>query len=164
MNKASILRSKIFLPDQLSRQVEVWKFHHGRKVVFTNGCFDILHQGHIDYLMKASDLGKKLIVGINTDDSVKRLGKGDSRPIQDEESRAMIIASLFFVDAVVLFDEDTPIELIKIIQPDVLVKGGDYTEETVVGNDFVKESGGETIIIPFLEGFSTTGIISRIVG
>jgi D-glycero-beta-D-manno-heptose 1-phosphate adenylyltransferase len=163
MNKASILRSKIFLPDQLARQLEVWKFH-GRKVVFTNGCFDLLHQGHIDYLMKAADLGKKLIVGINTDASVKMLGKGGSRPIQDEESRAMIIASLFFVDAVVLFDEETPFELIKLLQPDVLVKGGDYTIDTIVGADVVKDNGGEVVVIPFLEGFSTTGLISRIVG
>lgn len=163
MNKAKLLKSKIFQPEQLARQISVWKFQD-KKIVFTNGCFDILHQGHIDYLTKAADLGNKFIVGLNSDDSVRRLGKGKSRPIQDQDSRAMILASLFFVDAVVLFDEDTPYELIKLLKPDVLAKGGDYTEKTVAGSDVVKERGGETVIIPFLEGFSTSNIEKKILG
>ncbi|HET6245409.1 MAG: D-glycero-beta-D-manno-heptose 1-phosphate adenylyltransferase [Bacteroidetes bacterium] len=163
MKKEAILRSKIFQREQLLKQINAWRFLN-RTIVFTNGCFDILHKGHIDYLMKAADLGTKLVVGINTDDSVKRLQKGKNRPIQDEESRAMIMASLFFVDAVVLFDEDTPYELIKTLQPDVLVKGGDYTIETLVGSDIVKAHGGETIILDLLEGFSTSLIEKKILG
>ncbi|MDQ3192014.1 MAG: D-glycero-beta-D-manno-heptose 1-phosphate adenylyltransferase [Bacteroidota bacterium] len=163
MKKSAILRSKIFQREQLLKQINTWRFLN-RSIVFTNGCFDILHQGHIDYLMKAADLGTKLIVGINTDDSIKRLNKGKNRPIQDEESRALILASLFFVDAVILFDEDTPYELIKAIEPEVLVKGGDYTIETVVGNELVKSTGGETVIIDLLEGFSTSAIEKKILG
>jgi D-glycero-beta-D-manno-heptose 1-phosphate adenylyltransferase len=163
MKKASILQSKIFEKSQLLKQLEVWRFH-GKKIVFTNGCFDLLHPGHIDYLAKAADLGNKLIVALNTDASVKRLGKGETRPIQDEGARSTIIASLFFVDAVVLFNEDTPLELIKAIKPEVLVKGGDYTENTVVGNDVVKEIGGKTVIIDFLEGYSTSAIERKIIG
>lgn len=161
MNKAAIIRSKIFQREQLIKQINTWRFLN-RTIVFTNGCFDILHLGHIEYLMKASDLGNKLIVGINTDASVKRLGKGKNRPIQDQESRAMIMASLLFVDAIILFDEDTPYELIKAIEPDVLVKGGDWTVETVAGNDIVKAKGGETIILDLLEGYSTTAIEKKI--
>lgn len=163
MKKEAILRLKIFQREQLIKQINTWRFLN-RSIVFTNGCFDILHQGHIDYLMKAADLGTKLVVGINTDSSVKRLNKGKNRPIQDEETRAMIMASLFFVDAVILFDEDTPFELIKAIEPDVLVKGGDYTVENVVGSEIVKAKGGETVIIDLLEGFSTSAIEKKIIG
>lgn len=162
MKKEAILRSKIFQREQLVKQINTWKFLN-RSIVFTNGCFDILHQGHIDYLMKAADLGTKLVVGINTDDSVKRLNKGKNRPIQDEETRAMIMASLFFVDAVVLFSEDTPFELIKAVEPDVLVKGGDYTTETIVGSEIVKAKGGETVIVDLLEGYSTSAIEQKII-
>jgi D-glycero-beta-D-manno-heptose 1-phosphate adenylyltransferase len=157
MNKAAIIRSKIYQREQLVRQTEVWKFLN-KKIIFTNGCFDLLHRGHIDFLSKAADLGNKLIVGLNTDASVQRLGKGATRPIQDEESRAEILASLFFVDAVILFDEETPYELIKLVQPDVITKGGDYTPDTVVGSDLAKE----TVIIELLPGFSTTSIESKI--
>ena len=129
-----------------------------RKIVFTNGCFDILHRGHIEYLSKASDLGDVLIIGLNTDASVKRI-KGEGRPVQDETSRALILASLRFVEAVILFDEDTPYDLISMIKPDVLVKGGDYTEETIVGADIVKAIGGEVVTIPLVEGYSTSGLI-----
>ena len=128
---------------------------------WTNGCFDILHQGHVDYLSKAADLGTKLVVGVNTDDSVKRLGKDKNRPIQDEQSRAILIAALHFVDAVIIFDEDTPLELIRVVKPDVLVKGSDYEIHEIVGKELVKERGGEILTIQFLEGFSTTKIIDK---
>lgn len=133
-----------------------------KKIVFTNGCFDILHLGHVDYLMKSADLGDHLIVGINTDASVRKLGKGKSRPIQDQISRATIIASLNFVSAVVLFDQETPYELIKKIQPDVLVKGSDYKPEDIVGYEIVKARGGVVSTIAFLPGFSTSLIEARI--
>jgi rfaE bifunctional protein nucleotidyltransferase chain/domain len=136
----------------------MWKFQ-SRKIVFTNGCFDILHRGHIEYLSKARDLGDVLIIGLNTDASVKRI-KGGNRPVQDETSRAMILASLRFVEAIVLFDEDTPYNLISLVKPDVLVKGGDYTEETIVGADIVKASGGEVVTVPLTEGYSTTQILN----
>jgi D-glycero-beta-D-manno-heptose 1-phosphate adenylyltransferase len=161
MKKTEIIHSKIIPLELLVRQVNVWKFHDN-KIVFTNGCFDIMHPGHIEYLAKAADLGKRLIIGLNSDDSVRRLNKGDNRPVLDQNARAMILASLFFVDAVVVFDEDTPLNLIKALEPDVLVKGGDYTIDTVVGNDIVKARGGETVIIDFVEGYSTSIIISKI--
>ena len=139
-------------------------------IVFTNGCFDIIHRGHIDYLAKASDLGGKLIVGINSDASVKRLGKSNSRPLQDEQTRALIIASLHFVSGVIIFDEETPLELIKLVNPHVLVKGADYdaneknkeSKKYIVGSDSVKANGGEVRTIEFLEGFSTTAIENKI--
>jgi len=133
----------------------------GKKIVFTNGCFDILHQGHLECLSKARDLGDFLIIGLNTDSSVKRLNKAPNRPVNDEISRARVLSGLSFVDAVVLFDEDAPLELIKLIQPDYLVKGGDYKEESVVGYNEVKANGGKTVIIPLVDGFSTTGIIAK---
>jgi D-beta-D-heptose 7-phosphate kinase/D-beta-D-heptose 1-phosphate adenosyltransferase len=128
----------------------------GKKIVFTNGCFDILHRGHIDYLRRTAELGDKLIVGLNSDASVKRL-KGPNRPINDQDARAEVLGALEFVDHVVIFDEDTPYELIKAIRPDVLTKGGDYTPETVVGREFA----GKTVIISFVEGYSTTKTIER---
>jgi rfaE bifunctional protein nucleotidyltransferase chain/domain len=134
---------------------------NNNRVVFTNGCFDILHLGHIDYLIKARKLGDILIIGLNTDNSVKKL-KGNKRPVNDQNARALLLASLEFVDFVILFDEETPIELIRTITPDILVKGGDYKIETVVGADFVLNYGGSVEIIPFLEGYSTTGIIQNI--
>jgi rfaE bifunctional protein nucleotidyltransferase chain/domain len=133
----------------------------GEKTVFTNGCFDILHQGHVDYLSKAADLGTKLIVGVNSDDSVKRLGKDKNRPIQDENSRSIIIAALHFVDLVIIFNEDTPIELINIVNPKVLVKGSDYEIKDIVGHEFVLGNGGVVKTIDFLEGFSTTKIVEK---
>ncbi len=133
----------------------------GKTLVFTNGCFDILHRGHVEYLSKASDMGDVLVVGLNTDASVKRL-KGESRPINDEQARALILASLGFVDAVVLFDEDTPYELIKAIRPDVLVKGADYKPEEIVGYDIVTSYGGKVETVPLVEGYSTTSIISNL--
>lgn len=133
----------------------------GKKIVFTNGCFDIIHRGHIDYLSKARDLGDLLIVGVNSDSSVRRF-KGNSRPIQDEKSRCLILSAMQFVDFVVLFDEGTPYELIKFIQPDVLVKGADYKIEDIVGYDIVKNKGGEVKTIKFIDGYSTSNIVNRI--
>lgn len=132
----------------------------GYKIVFTNGCFDILHQGHIAILLAAAEEGQKLVLGLNTDASVKKL-KGENRPINDEQSRALVMAAQLYVDAVTLFDEDTPLELIQAIRPDVIVKGGDYTPETVVGHDFMNSYGGKTVIVPTVNGFSTTSIINK---
>ena len=128
------------------------------KVVFTNGCFDILHRGHIEYLSKAADMGDVLVVGLNTDASVKRL-KGEGRPVNHEEARALVLSSLSFVDAVVLFDEDTPYELIKAVHPDVLVKGADYKVEDIVGYDIVTSYGGTVTTVPLVEGYSTTKLL-----
>lgn len=128
-----------------------------KKVVFTNGCFDILHAGHVDYLQKAKQLGDYLIVGLNSDNSVKKL-KGVERPINDEYSRKKVLEALRCVDEVIIFSDDTPYELIKIVRPDILVKGGDYKEEGIIGKDLVEE----IIIIPFLKGFSTTNTINKI--
>lgn len=133
-----------------------------KKIVFTNGCFDILHRGHVEYLSKARDLGDVLVLGLNTDNSVKRLGKSPERPINTEDSRAIILAALECVDYIVLFDEDTPLELITKVLPDVLVKGDDYKPENIVGYDVVNKNGGIVKTITFVEGFSTTGIISKL--
>lgn len=134
-------------------------FHsQGLKVVFTNGCFDILHRGHVEYLSKAADMGDVLVVGLNTDASVKRL-KGEGRPVNNEEARALVLASLGFVDAVVLFDEDTPYELIKAVHPDVLVKGADYKVEEIVGYDIVTSYGGQVTTVPLVSGYSTSKLI-----
>lgn len=132
-----------------------------KAIVFTNGCFDILHKGHVYYLRESAKLGDVLIVGLNSDSSVKLI-KGASRPINDEESRAEVLSALRFVDYVVLFDEETPYNLINDIKPTVLVKGGDYKEDDIVGADIVKASGGQVVVIPYLEGNSTTQIIEKI--
>lgn len=145
--------------EEASRLLSMWKFRN-EKIVFTNGCFDILHRGHVEYLAKAASLGTKLIVGLNTDASVRRL-KGEGRPVNDEQGRALALASLLFVDEVILFDTDTPRELIEFVQPDVLVKGGDYRPEDIVGNDIVTARGGEVVTIPLVEGYSTTSILER---
>ena len=149
------IKSKILTPESLSFKLSFWKFRD-KKIVFTNGVFDLLHLGHIDYLGKASDMGDILIVGVNTDASVRRLNKGPQRPINSEDQRLHLLASLFFVDAVILFDEDTPLELIRSIQPKVLVKGGDYRPDQIVGSDFVLANGGFVHSIPLLAGYSTT--------
>lgn len=134
---------------------------NNRKVVFTNGCFDILHLGHLDYLSKARDLGDELIIGLNSSASVARL-KGPTRPINDERSRAFMLAALSFVSKVVVFDESTPLDLIAAIEPDILVKGGDYTLDTIVGAKEVQAKGGKVQVIPFLDGYSTTNIVTKI--
>jgi len=164
MSKLELIRKKIYTytDADYQRMLTIWLFQ-GKKIVFTNGCFDILHLGHIDYLSKASDMGDMLIIGLNTDLSVSNI-KGKNRPIQDEISRAMVLASLSFVDVVVFFGEETPYNLIKTTQPDVLVKGADYKPEDIVGYDIVKNKGGEVVTIEFLEGYSTSGIENRILG
>ncbi len=164
MSKLEIIQKKIFTytDDDYRRMCAIWQFQ-GKKIVFTNGCFDILHLGHIDYLSKAADLGNMLIVGLNTDESVKRI-KGNNRPLQDEISRAMVLAALGFVDFVVFFGEDTPYELIKTTQPAILVKGADYKPEDIVGYDIVKNNGGEIVTVDFLEGYSTTAIENKMLG
>lgn len=160
MNNLDTIQSKILDWESIKPHLTRWNFQN-KKVVFTNGCFDLLHRGHIDYLAKAADLGDVLIVGLNSDASVKNI-KGEKRPVTDETSRALILASLKMVDAVMLFDEDTPYELIKLVQPDILVKGNDYMENEIVGADIVKAKGGQIETMEFLEGYSTSGIIERI--
>lgn len=164
MSRLDIIRNKIFLSADADyqRMLTIRQFQ-GKKIVFTNGCFDILHLGHIDYLSKAADLGDMLIIGLNSDLSVSSI-KGNTRPLQDEMSRAMVLASLCFVDIVVLFGEDTPYNLIKVTQPDILVKGADYKPEDIVGYDIVKKKGGEIATLSFLEGYSTTAIEKKILG
>lgn len=152
---------KIMAPNKLQSWVKQWKMQNQR-IVFTNGVFDLLHLGHVDYLMKAADLGNRLIIGLNSDASVKMLNKGSNRPIQGEDSRAMILAAMQFVSAVCIFEEENPAELIKQVSPDVLVKGGDYRIEEIAGSDFVLANGGEVIAIPLVEGHSTTSIERRI--
>ena len=134
----------------------------GRKVVFTNGCFDLLHVGHVRYLEAARALGDALIVGVNTDASVKRLGKGGDRPFTPEADRARVLAALACVDRVVLFGEDTPLALITLLAPDILVKGGDYRLDEIVGREVVLARGGRVVALPFVPGYSTTGLIDRI--
>lgn len=140
--------------------VKNWKSAND-KVVFTNGCFDIVHLGHIDYLEKARNLGTKLVLGLNTDASVNRL-KGPTRPVVNEYARARMMAAFEFVDAVILFDEPTPLQLIEAVKPDILVKGDDYTVETIVGSDFVIANGGEVKTISLVQGYSTTKLIEKI--
>ncbi len=159
-SKLDLVENKIVTPDKLAPLLKIWHFH-GKKIVFTNGCFDLLHLGHVDYLAKAAQLGDKLIVGLNSDASTAAL-KGPGRPITDENSRSHIIASLFFVNAVVLFDEETPINLIAMVKPDILVKGADYTIDKIVGASQVLESGGEVRTIDYLPGYSTTAIEQKI--
>ena len=159
--KLTFIQSKIYSIEQLSKIKNVWKFH-GLKIVFTNGCFDLLHAGHATYLAQAAALGNKLIVGLNSDESVKKLNKGKGRPIQSEDDRALILASFYCVDAVVIFKEDNPEEIIKIIEPDVLVKGGDWKTEEIAGSKFVTARGGTVVSLPFLEDRSTTLIESKI--
>jgi D-glycero-beta-D-manno-heptose 1-phosphate adenylyltransferase len=161
MDKQLVLEQKIFNRETLQKALGLWRFTD-KKIVFTNGCFDLLHLGHIDYLAKAASMGNVLIVGLNTDASVSKL-KGPHRPLNDENSRLHIMASLFFVNAVILFDEPTPYELIKLVQPDILVKGGDYKVEDIVGYDIVKSKGGETLTIPFVPGYSTSAIERKII-
>ena len=154
------LLSKIIAVDSVKRKIASWKFL-GQKVVFTNGVFDLLHIGHITYLVKAAELGERLVIGLNADTSVKRI-KGDGRPVNNQESRALLLAALFFVDAVVLFDEDTPLKLITELMPDILVKGADYTVDSIIGGKEVIAHGGEVKTIDLVEGYSSTAIIQKI--
>jgi rfaE bifunctional protein nucleotidyltransferase chain/domain len=141
-------------------RVKQWQ-QSGKKVVFTNGCFDLIHLGHVDYLEKARHLGDKLVLGLNTDDSVSRF-KGPQRPLQDQNSRARVLAAMQFIDLVVFFDEDTPFLLISELVPDILVKGSDYLTENIVGADVVKKAGGAVKTIDFVPGYSTTRIVEKI--
>ncbi len=161
MHKLDWIKNKI-----LANDIALGRFCHvsrslGKKIVFTNGCFDILHYGHLDLLARAADLGNILIVGLNSDASVKKL-KGEDRPVNNEHDRAFQLASLLCVDAVYLFEEDTPQQLIETISPDVLVKGGDYTIDTIVGAQHVLQQGGAVEIIPFVPGYSTSSLLDRI--
>ena len=160
MQTLTTIKNKLLSREALETKLAEWR-SAGETIVFTNGCFDILHRGHVEYLAQAADLGDKLIVGLNTDASVKRL-KGESRPVNDEKSRALLLSALQFVDAVVFFDEDTPYELIKQVQPDILVKGNDYKPEEIVGYDIVTAKSGKVLTINLVEGFSTTNIIKRL--
>ena len=146
---------------QVQRAVNIWRMK-GDRIVFTNGCFDILHRGHVEYLQEAAALGDRLIIGLNSDASVRRLGKAADRPLNDEQSRAKVLSALRLVDAVVIFDQDTPLELIQAIAPEVLVKGGDWTEDRIVGAEVVKARGGEVRSLKLVDGFSTTALIEKI--
>ena len=160
MSHLNKLNTKIYSLEELGNKVAAWK-QAGEEVVFTNGCFDIIHRGHIEVLAQTADLGDRLIIGLNSDSSIEKL-KGKNRPIIDEQSRAILLASFSFVDAVILFSEDTPINLIRTLKPDVLAKGGDYEISTIVGHKVVQENGGEVILVPFVDGFSSTTIIDKI--
>ncbi len=155
------LKSKIAEQNLAAEKINLLKTD-GKKIVFTNGCFDIIHPGHVDYLAQARDLGDFLVLGLNTDNSVRALNKAPNRPINNQHSRAMVLAALACVDCIVLFDEDTPYNLINCLQPDILVKGNDYEVSKIVGYDIVTSRGGKVITIPFLEGFSTTNLIKKI--
>jgi len=163
------IQQKVLSEEFLLKTIGHWKAEN-EKIVFTNGCFDILHRGHIEYLAQAADFGTKLIVAVNSDDSVKTLNKGNSRPLQDENSRALIIAALTFVNGVVIFNDATPLNLISKIKPDVLIKGGDYDasisdasdKKYIVGSDVIKQNGGKVEVIPFVKGYSTSKIEEKI--
>jgi D-glycero-beta-D-manno-heptose 1-phosphate adenylyltransferase len=157
MEKSS---DKIKSLSEAQKKIAEWK-SKGQKVVFTNGCFDIIHLGHVDYLEKARSLGDRLVLGLNTDDSVSRF-KGPERPLQDENSRARVLAGFQFIDLVVFFNEDTPLNLISELKPDILVKGSDYLAEDIVGADVVKKGGGVVKTIDFVPGYSTTRIVEKI--
>lgn len=157
------LKNKIKSRDELEAALDVAR-KEGRRIVFTNGCFDILHPGHVDYLCQARDLGDLMVLGLNTDESVRKLDKAPNRPVNNEFARATVLASLACVDHIVLFGEETPYELIRFVKPEVLVKGNDYTVEQIVGHDIVMANGGRVVTIPLLQGFSTTGLIKKITG
>ena len=169
MSHFSSIENKILDKEKAAMLMKVWGLQ-GDKIVFTNGCFDLLHRGHITYLSQAAQEGNRLIVGINSDVSVKSLEKGKERPVTKELDRAFVLAGLGFIDAIIIFNENTPKELINFLQPDVLVKGGDYDAEEkdssskkyIVGREIVLNKGGKVITIPTVEGFSTTGILGRI--
>lgn len=154
------IENKIISKENLSEVIQLLNSQN-KKIVFSNGCFDLVHLGHVEYLAKAADLADVFILGLNTDASVKRL-KGDSRPLQDEHARAILMSGFSFIDYVVLFDEDTPLELIECVQPDVLVKGNDYKAEDVVGFDVVTKKGGTVQTIELTEGYSTSIIVDKI--
>jgi rfaE bifunctional protein nucleotidyltransferase chain/domain len=169
MKSLESLLNKIGSLQDIAKQVDLWKMK-GEKIVLTNGCFDILHVGHVTYLTQAASLGTKLVVALNTDESVKRLGKGDDRPINSQGARAQVIAALGAVDGVLFFNEDTPLQLIEQIQPDVLVKGADYdpdetdvnSKKYIVGREAVIANGGKVVAIDLVPGYSTTAILDKV--
>ena len=161
MSYQSNLQNKVMGLDELLKSANKWRLL-SRKIAFTNGVFDIMHRGHVEYLMQAADCADELIIGLNSDASVRLLGKGESRPIQDETSRAIILASLACVSAVILFNEETPASLIEKVAPDILIKGGDYSINEIAGSSFVMTNGGEVKTIPLVEGYSTSNIEERI--
>lgn len=169
MSRLEFLNAKIVDPQQALLLINSWKMKNDR-IVFTNGCFDILHKGHVVYLAKAAQLGNRLVVAVNSDESVKALQKGPERPINSENARATVLAALGFVDLVVIFNADTPLELIRLFQPDVLAKGADYDpEETdpsgkkyIVGSDLVRQNGGQVKTVDLEDGFSTTSIVNKL--
>ncbi|MFK7787071.1 MAG: adenylyltransferase/cytidyltransferase family protein [Crocinitomicaceae bacterium] len=169
INRTDYLEGKIATLEEAKKQLEIWKLA-SKKVVFTNGCFDILHKGHVTYLAHAAQHGNRMVIGLNTDDSVKRLGKGDDRPINSQDARATVLAALSSVDLVVLFDGDTPLDLIRELKPDVLAKGADYdpnetdpsSKKYIVGSDIVKADNGEVVAIPLVDGYSTTKVINQL--
>jgi len=140
------------------------EFAPGHRLVFTNGCFDVLHPGHVDLLARARTMGDSLMLGLNSDESVKMLGKGDDRPLNTQEERAFVLAGLACVDYIVIFHESTPLELIKAVRPQVLVKGGDWTPDKIVGREVVEQAGGKVVSLPLLEGYSTTKFLERVRG
>ncbi len=154
---------KILPLSEVTEKVREWRSENAR-IVFTNGCFDLLHKGHVEYLRKASEFGDRLLVGLNSDRSVEELDKGPERPLMKEMDRAFLLAALLMVDAVTIFPQSTPLDLIGKVQPDVLVKGGDWDPTRIVGHDIVKQKGGEVHALPFFQGYSTTGLIERIRG
>ena len=158
--KINKLKAKILNIKDLAKIINEWKLN-GDKIVFTNGCFDLIHLGHLEILARSADLGDKLIVAINSDMSIKKI-KGNSRPIIEEDSRAKQLAAIEFIDAVILFNEDTPYNLIKVIKPDVLTKGGDYKKNDIVGNQLINKEQGEVVIIALTKGYSTTSILEKI--
>lgn len=168
MNRLASLENKIVSLEDAKRRMNMWHLKND-KVVFTNGCFDILHKGHVTYLAKSAELGDRLIVAINTDASVREQGKGENRPINPEDARATVLAALGFVDLVVFFNDQTPLKVIEMLQPDVLVKGADYdpnetdtrSKKYIVGSDIVKKNGGEVVAIQLVDGYSTTSIIEK---
>lgn len=160
MNQTYRIPEKIFDRPRLVQKVQEWK-KAGKRIVFTNGCFDIMHKGHLEILNRSAELGDILVVALNADASVRKL-KGNQRPVNNQDFRSQMIASLEVVDAVIVFGEETPAELVQAITPDVMVKGGDYTVDQIAGADHVIRHGGQVKIIPFIEGFSTTGIIAAI--
>lgn len=168
MSRLKDLNNKIVNLEEAKRRMKMWEWQ-GKQVVFTNGCFDLLHKGHVTYLHQAADEGNRLVVGLNSDDSVRRQGKGENRPINDEAARATVLAGLSVVDLVVVFEEDTPYNLIQELCPNVIAKGADYdpdetdqnSKKYIVGSDLMKSMGGKTVAIPLVEGFSTTSIIEK---
>lgn len=160
MTRFEQLEQKIQSWEQMSETADAWR-QAGDRIVFTNGCFDILHYGHLHYLAAARDLGERLVIGLNSAASVSRL-KGPNRPINDELTRTHLLAALEVVDAVVIFETDTPLELIRLVQPDILVKGGDWQPHQIVGSDVVLDRGGQVLSLPFVQGYSTTNIEQKI--